>query len=176
MTASDQHTPRPSVKKKGARVSPTQRKQDASFIPEDRKRTKRKQRKEKASRAQSPKKARFSRRFVITVSVIAVALIVGIGVLSWNQWLRYDDAADIQGTWQVEGSDVSFTFTETEIVMTPDVSYTYELDTFHKTITFTFKDYQGQGSYAFSPERTTLVITETSSDTDEDLATTLIKQ
>lgn len=176
MTLSDQHTPRPSVHPEGARTSPTQRKQDASFIPEDRTRGKRKKRNVNKRGAVSANKPRLSRRFVIGASVIAVVLVVGIGVLSWNQWFRYDDAADIQGTWQVEGSDVSFTFTETEMVMTPEVSYTYELDTFQKTITFAFKDYQGHGTYAFSPERTTLVITETSPDTDDELATTLVKQ
>lgn len=157
-------------------MSPTQRKQDAPFIPEDRTRRRRNKRTVNKRDAATAKKRRLSRRFVIVAAVIAVVLAVGIGVMSWNQWFRYDDTADIQGTWQVEGSDVAFTFTEDEMVMTPEVSYTYELDTFQKTITFAFKDHQGQGTYAFSPERTTLVITETSPDTDEALVTTLVKQ
>lgn len=181
MTSFDQHTSRPSVRSEGARVSPTQRKQDASFLSQDRKGTRASsQKKGESKRRPGTKRAlkrpRLSRRFLIVSAVIAVVLVVGIGVLSWNQWLRYDDVADIQGTWQVEGSDVSFSFTDSEVVMTDDVSYSYELDTFHKTITFSFKQYAGQGSYAFSSDRTTLVITETDADTQEEVATTLVKR
>lgn len=128
------------------------------------------------SAAKPVRRARLSRKFVIGAAVIIVVLAVATGLLSWNQWFRYDDAADIQGSWAVEGTNEVITFTDTDIVMTPEVSYPYTLDTFNKTIDFSFKQYGGEGKYVFSPERTTLVITETDADTQEEVSTTLVKQ
>ena len=76
----------------------------------------------------------------------------------------------------IDGTDQSITITDADIVMTPEVSYPYSLDTFQKTITFSFKQYNGSGSYAFSPERTTLVITETDAASGEKVSTKLVKQ
>ena len=104
-------------------------------------------------------------------------LAIATGLLSWNQWLRYDDAADIQGTWVIDGSSATITVTDSEIKMSDDVSYSYSLDTFSKTISFSFGKYAGSGSYAFSPERDTLVITEENPDSEQGKASTkLVKQ
>lgn len=128
-------------------------------------------------KARKPLKRKgISRRFLIGSLVVILLLVIGTGLLAWNQWFRYDDAADIQGTWVIDGSSQSITINETDIVMTSDVSYPYTLDTFQKTISFSFKQYSGSGSYAFSPERTTLVITETDADTGEKVSTKLVKQ
>ncbi|MEE0343671.1 MAG: hypothetical protein UDM08_02620 [Eggerthellaceae bacterium] len=128
-------------------------------------------------KARKPLKRKgISRRFLIGSLVVILLLVIGTGLLAWNQWFRYDDAADIQGTWVIDGSSQSITINETDIVMTDDVSYPYTLDTFQKTISFSFKQYSGSGSYAFSPERTTLVITETDADTGEKVSTKLVKQ
>lgn len=128
-------------------------------------------------KARKPLKRKgISRRFLIGSLVVILLLVIGTGLLAWNQWFRYDDTADIQGTWVIDGSSQSITINETDIVMTDDVSYPYTLDTFQKTISFSFKQYSGSGSYAFSPERTTLVITETDADTGEKVSTKLVKQ
>lgn len=128
-------------------------------------------------KARKPLKRKgISRRFLIGSVIVILLLVIGTGLLAWNQWFRYDDAADIQGTWVIDGSSQSITINETDIVMTDDVSYPYTLDTFQKTISFSFKQYSGSGSYAFSPERTTLVITETDADTGEKVSTKLVKQ
>lgn len=127
-------------------------------------------------RKSSTKSKGISRRFLIGSLVVIVLLAIGTGLLAWNQWLRYDDNADIQGTWVIDGTSQTITITDTDIVMTADVSYPYTLDTFQKTISFSFKQYNGSGSYAFSPERTTLVITETDADTGENVSTKLVKQ
>ena len=127
-------------------------------------------------RKSSSKRKGLSRRFLIGSLVVIVLLAIGTGFLAWNQWLRYDDNADIQGTWAIDGTSQTITITDTDIVMTADVSYPYTLDTFQKTISFSFKQYNGSGSYAFSPERTTLVITETDADTGENVSTKLVKQ
>lgn len=128
-------------------------------------------------KARKPLKRKgISRRFLIGSLIVIILLVIGTGLLAWNQWFRYDDTADIQGTWVIDGSNQSITINETDIVMTSDVSYPYTLDTFQKTISFSFKQYSGSGSYAFSPERTTLVITETDADTGEKVSTKLVKQ
>lgn len=127
-------------------------------------------------KSSSAKRKGLSRRFLIGSLAVIVLLAIGTGLLAWNQWLRYDDNADIQGTWVIDGTSQTITITDTDIVMTADVSYPYTLDTFQKTISFSFKQYNGSGSYAFSPERTTLVITETDADTGENVSTKLVKQ
>lgn len=127
-------------------------------------------------KSSSAKRKGLSHRFLIGSLVVIVLLAIGTGLLAWNQWLRYDDNADIQGTWVIDGTSQTITITDTDIAMTADVSYPYTLDTFQKTISFSFKQYNGSGSYAFSPERTTLVITETDADTGENISTKLVKQ
>ena len=123
------------------------------------------------------RKRRLSRRFMIIACSIVAVLAIATGLLSWNQWLRYDDAADIQGTWVIDGSSATITVTDSEIKMSDDVSYSYSLDTFNKTISFSFGKYTGSGSYAFSPERDTLVITEENPDSEQGKASTkLVKQ
>lgn len=127
--------------------------------------------------AKKPRKRYLSRRFVIIACSVVAVLAIATGLLSWNQWFRYDDAADIQGTWVVDGTETAITFTDSDIKMTDDVSFSYSLDTFKKTISFSFGKYSGSGSYAFSPERTTLVITEENPDSDQGKASTkLVKQ
>lgn len=122
------------------------------------------------------RRKRVSKKFLIVSGIIALLLVVAIGVLSWNQWLRYDDAADIQGTWVADGTEQVITITDTTIQWTDTVSYDYTLDTFGKSITFSFKQYSGQGSYAFSEDRNAVSITETDADTGEDVTTTLVRQ
>lgn len=110
-------------------------------------------------RKDSTKQRRFKPLFVV-LAILAAILLVATSVLAWNQWLRFDDKADIQGTWYVDGTDSSITITDTQIVLTDSVAYDYTLDTFNKTITFSFSNLQGRGTYAFSPERDALIITE----------------
>lgn len=110
-------------------------------------------------RKDSSKQRRFKPLFIV-LAVLAAILLVATSVLAWNQWLRFDDKADIQGTWYVDGTDSSITITDTQIVLTDSVSYDYTIDTFNKTITFRFSHLQGTGTYAFSPERDALIITE----------------
>lgn len=129
-----------------------------------------------AGKSKPFKRAGISRRFLIGSLVVILLLAIGTGLLAWNQWFRFDDTADIQGTWTIDGTTQTITITDTDIVMTTDVSYPYTLDTFQKTISFSFKQYSGSGSYAFSPERTELYITETDADSGEEVSTKLVKQ
>ena len=124
----------------------------------------------------SPGKKGLSHRFLIISLCVVAVLALGTGLLAWNQWFRYDDTADIQGTWLIDGSSTTITISSSDIAMTSEVSYPYTLDTFQKTITFSFEQYSGSGSYSFSPERDTLVITETDAETGEQVSTKLVKQ
>ena len=107
-----------------------------------------------------------SKVFMVIFALLFVALLVATGILCWNQWLRYDDHKDFQGTWQIAGTKTSFVITDTEMKLTDEVAYTYELDTFNKTISFSFGNLSGGGSYAFSPDRADLIITESNSGSD----------
>ncbi len=109
-------------------------------------------------------KSTLAKVLLIVFSVLFVALLIATGILCWNQWLRFDDRADFQGTWQMEGTTTSFVITNSEIQLTSEVAYSYELDTFNKTIAFSFGNLEGGGAYAFSPDRTELIITEADSE------------
>jgi hypothetical protein len=100
---------------------------------------------------------------VLLVVVLVAALGVG-GFFAWNTFLRYDDAADIQGQWKVEGTTGSIVITNSEIRLTDSVTYGYELDTFNKTITYSFGSYSNTGTYEFSEERDVLTLTDVDQD------------
>lgn len=98
----------------------------------------------------------------IVLSVIATAVFAAIAVgafFVWNTYLRYDDAADIQGEWRTPDGSMTVVIDGTDIRM-PNLSYSYEIDTGAKRLTFHFSDLTGSGSYAFSDDRTQLTIVE----------------
>lgn len=97
--------------------------------------------------------------FIAAASVLAVVLAL-VGAVSWDQWLRYNDAADFQGMWYPDGSSASIQIDGSTIRLSSDVSYSYELDTTAKTIRYTFGPMSGEGRYRFSLDRTQLVITD----------------
>ena len=96
------------------------------------------------------------------IALIAVLVILCIYLLgfSWNQWMRGDDETDIQGVWQIAGTESTVTITKDYIQITPDVKYPYTIDTAGKTITFSFADLSGVGRYRFSLDRDQLAIIE----------------
>ena len=100
---------------------------------------------------------RFGRTVIIIVVAILCVYLLGF---SWNQWMRGDDEIDIQGVWQIAGSENTVTITQDYIQLTPDVKYPYTIDTAGKTITFTFADLSGTGRYRFSIDRNQLAIIE----------------
>lgn len=101
------------------------------------------------------------RKVALTAAAVTFLFIVAVsGALFWNAYLRYDDASDIQGEWQVEGTGVTVVVDADSIEMPDALSYAYTIDTWAKTIAFSFDDLSGSGSYRFSDDRRTLVITE----------------
>ena len=93
------------------------------------------------------------------VGVIAVAALAVGAFFVWNTFLRYDDAADIQGEWRTQDGSMTVVIDGTDIRM-PDLEYSYEIDTGAKRLTFHFSDLTGSGTYAFSEDRSQLTIVE----------------
>ena len=113
-----------------------------------------------ADRAPSRRKKKPRRRWPFVVLAVVVFVAAVVGLFSWDRWLRYDDTKDITGIWFVVGSDGAVAIDDQVIALTADVSYRYTLDTFAKTISFSFGDLKGTGHYRFSADRSRLVIFE----------------
>lgn len=94
------------------------------------------------------------------ITIILVVVLAGGGFLVWDYLFRYDDKQDFQGQWKIEGTNTLIVITDSEIKLTDSVSFGYELDTFAKTIKYTYVNYANEGSYVFSPERDVLTITD----------------
>ncbi|MDE8701913.1 hypothetical protein PZH32_02940 [Adlercreutzia equolifaciens] len=96
----------------------------------------------------------------LTVVLLAMVLVVGllVGGFSYVRWFAHDDAADIQGTWYLAGTDTPIEITADRICLTDDVSYPYTLNTGDKTIAFSFSNLAGTGWYRFSLDRGQLAI------------------
>lgn len=131
------------------------------------------------SKRRSDVKAHDNKVIFIGASIFVGIILVVSLVMSWNMWWRYDDAADIQGTWTVQGSNNTVKITDSALYLTDTLFYDYTLDTENKRITFTFEDKKGEGVYSFSDDRNTLTIAEentsTSDDTDPSIYTTLVR-
>lgn len=111
--------------------------------------------KERARRKRHRRKA-----LIIILIIVAVVAVVG-GLFAWQRWFRYDDAADIQGTWQLNANKKqAVVIDDTHIDLIKGLAYTYTLNTTDKTISFTFNGETGTGSYHFNDDRTVLVINE----------------
>lgn len=117
----------------------------------------------RAKRAKGPRRSiRISGKKVAIALVILVVAAVGCaaGAFAWDRWLRYDDAWDIQGEWQLSGTQRVMVVTDSQLKITADVSYDYTIDEKAKTITYSFGDKSGTAHYRFSDDRNTLVIDE----------------
>lgn len=97
---------------------------------------------------------------VALVCALLIVILALVAVFSWDRWLRFDDARDFQGTWYANGTASTISIDGERIHLVDDVAYSYTLDTGAKTISFTFGNYEGQGRYRFSADRSELVITD----------------
>ena len=108
-----------------------------------------------AGRGTAGKRRLWPRILALVVAVLVLAM---VAVFSWNRWLRFDDARDFQGSWQMAGAASAVAIDGDVIRLTEDVAYAYRLDPGSKTLSFTFGMYSGKGRYRFSLDRQTLVI------------------
>lgn len=118
--------------------------------------------KERAKGARLKAALRAKRRRIAMLSAVALALaaLAVSGLLFWNTYLRYDDTADIQGEWQVIDGSATVVIDADFIRMPQLLDYEYSIDTWAKTIDFSFTDLSGGGSYSFSDDRRVLIIKE----------------
>ena len=101
----------------------------------------------------------FARRVALGIIVaLLAALLVGMGLFCWQKWMRFDDAADIQGVWKVQSTGDTIVFNGRDLKLTKGISYEYRLDEQEKTITYSFGEYAGGGHYYFSGDRQVLII------------------
>lgn len=113
-----------------------------------------------AEEVRSKQHAHRRRWPLVVVSTLCAVVVVVVAAFSWDRWLRYDDAAEIQGEWQVGETTSSIVIDSHTIKLTSDVSYEYTLDAGAKTIAFSFGGMEGSARYYFSPDRTQLIIEE----------------
>ncbi len=115
-----------------------------------------------AQEAEAARRNAKRRRRLIVLASVAAVLVTVAGILSWQRWWQFDDAADIQGSWEAAQSKgvAHISINEHVLQLSSDVAYSYTLDTTAKTITYTFGDMEGHGRYWFSADRDTLVIVD----------------
>ncbi|MCL1797278.1 MAG: hypothetical protein FWG24_03065 [Eggerthellaceae bacterium] len=96
--------------------------------------------------------------------VLLLAIVITACLFGWDRWFRFSDHEDFHGTWMMTsfGSEAAtvVTIDSKAMELAPDVHYTYHLNTWKKTITYTFDDLEGSGIYRFSADRNTLIILE----------------
>lgn len=133
-----------------------------------------------APRRRVAKKRRIWLR--VTLSLVVAFVLVVAAAFSWQRWLRFDDAQDFQGAWYAadalseagalgagdaaQGAGAAqevdtlraVSISADAIQLTDDVAYSYHLDSWSKTLSFSFGKYVGSGSYQFSLDRRILVI------------------
>ena len=111
-----------------------------------------------------PRSSEHRNRILKIVAVCLAAVLVACAAVAafwaWDTWLRFDDSADIQGEWLTANGTALVVIDAEEIHMPDSVDFKYILDTNNKTISYTFVDLAGGGSYEFSRDRATLTITE----------------
>ena len=111
-----------------------------------------------------PRSSEHRNRILKIVAVCLAAVLVACAAVAafwaWDTWFRFDDSADIQGEWLTANGTALVVIDAEEIHMPDSVDFKYTLDTNNKTISYTFVDLTGGGSYEFSRDRATLTITE----------------
>lgn len=96
----------------------------------------------------------------MTLCVVCGLLVAGLAAFAAYHWAWGDDAQDVQGTWYVNGTSATISIGESDIVLTDEVSYAYELDSFSKTLSLRFGKLSGGGRYRFSLDRGELAIVD----------------
>ncbi|MDO4182063.1 MAG: hypothetical protein Q4E12_00415 [Coriobacteriia bacterium] len=98
--------------------------------------------------------------FVVLIVLLVLALLAAAvcGAFACVRWVFPQDAADLQGTWVLQGAQTPITITDSQIDLAGEAQFDYQLDTTAKTITSTFLGAQGQNHYRFSRDRTTVAI------------------
>lgn len=109
--------------------------------------------------SEKPRKKRLWLRVLIIVLVMLVVVVAALAaVFAWDRWYRYDDAADIQGSWYPAGSLAAVQISGDKISFDEQTAYAYTVDPFEKTITYKLGALQGKSHYWFANDRAALVM------------------
>lgn len=111
----------------------------------------------KSSAKQAPKRRHWLRWIIL---LLILAVVVVLGAFSWDRWFRYDDTQDILGEWKASGQTATAVIDGKQMHLTDEVAYDYTLNTWDKSIEFSFGKLSNSGTYTFSEDRQTLVIVE----------------
>ena len=110
----------------------------------------------RVSREKTRHRWKLVRNILIAIfALIVVGAVVAFGVFRWG---ACDDAADLEGVWQIEGSGATVTIDDGRFVLTDDIAYRYEIDPVSKTLTFGFGNLSGSARYRFSADRNMISI------------------
>ena len=101
----------------------------------------------------------------VALACLFVFLVVAAALFVWNRWYRFDDAADIQGTWRDVYSGAVMEVNATHMKLAENAVFEYHIDTTAKTISYNFGGSEGFSSYRFSEDRQRLVL-EDGAETD----------
>ena len=121
---------------------------------------KRKKSTEKTSSGDKEKKKkplwfRILRAFLLLVLALFLAAVVAcVGI----RWFFVNDARDIQGTWNIVGTEKNIPITDTEMTLDEDLTYKYSLDQVSKKINVKLGNMSGTSHYKFSLDRSELVV------------------
>ena len=132
---------------------------DSRFTGSD----KQKQTKEQKQTKKQHRKKGFTRgkKIGILVGLAVCALAVVIALLILN---AQADERDIQGEWQIQGTQATISITDTKIILTSEVSYDYTIDPWSHSINLGFFGATGNARYMFDADRNALIITESNVD------------
>ncbi len=121
---------------------------------------KRKKSSQKASSGEDDKKKkplwfRILKAFLLLVLALVLAAVVAcVGI----RWFFVNDASDIQGTWNIVGTEKNIPITDTEMTLDEDLTYKYSLDQVSKKINVKLGNMSGTSHYKFSLDRSELVV------------------
>lgn len=98
---------------------------------------------------------RILRAFLLLVLALFLAAVVAcVGI----RWFFVNDASDIQGTWNIVGTEKNIPITDTEMTLDEDLTYKYSLDQVSKKINVKLGNMSGTSHYKFSLDRSELVV------------------
>ncbi len=112
------------------------------------------------NKSQTKKKMSTIKKVLLAFLLLIICAGTILGIFSFGRWLSGDDKKNFEGVWKVHNTTTILAFTQNEIVLNADTSYAYHIDSFAKTIDYSFGNAQGKGRYWFNKDKTILVITD----------------
>lgn len=94
----------------------------------------------------------------VAISTILLLFAVLVIILCAFRWWSANDVSQIQGNWEIAGTGKTVPITDSEITLTDDVTYTYTIDTFAKTIHVQIGNYSGTSHYVFSADKSEIML------------------